>query len=61
MKPGDVFVLETPGGGGWGVEPAPAATAADGEQGVERLNSGSEPSTSTVVLQSASPQAGAHH
>lgn len=71
MKPGDVFVLETPGGGGWGVEPAPAATAADGEQGVERLNSGSEPSKSTVVLQSAvlqsavlqsaSPQAGAHH
>jgi 5-oxoprolinase (ATP-hydrolysing) len=61
MKPGDVFVLETPGGGGWGVEPAPAATAADGEQGLERLNSGSEPSTSTVVLQSASPQAGAHH
>jgi N-methylhydantoinase B/oxoprolinase/acetone carboxylase alpha subunit/N-methylhydantoinase A/oxoprolinase/acetone carboxylase beta subunit len=61
MKPGDVFVLETPGGGGWGVEPAPAATAVDGEQGVERLNSGSEPSTSTVVLQSASPQAGAHH
>ena len=61
MKPGDVFVLETPGGGGWGVEPAPAATAADGEQGLERLNSGSEPSKSTVVLQSASPQAGAHH
>jgi N-methylhydantoinase B/oxoprolinase/acetone carboxylase alpha subunit/N-methylhydantoinase A/oxoprolinase/acetone carboxylase beta subunit len=61
MKPGDVFVLETPGGGGWGVEPAPAATAADREQGVERLNSGSEPSTSTVVQQSASPQAGAHH
>jgi 5-oxoprolinase (ATP-hydrolysing) len=61
MKPGDVFVLETPGGGGWGVEPAPAATAADGEQGLERLNSGSEPSTSTVVLQSVSPQAGAHH
>jgi 5-oxoprolinase (ATP-hydrolysing) len=71
MKPGDVFVLETPGGGGWGVEPAPVATAADGEQGVERLNSGSEPSTSTVVLQSAvlqsavlqsaSPQAGAQH
>ena len=61
MKPGDVFVLETPGGGGWGVEPAPAATAADGEQGVERLNSGSEPSKSTVVLHSASPQAGAQH
>jgi len=61
MKPGDVFVLETPGGGGWGVEPAPAATAADGEQGLERLNSGSEPCMSTVVLQSASPQAGAQH
>ncbi|MEY4806851.1 MAG: hypothetical protein RLZZ206_1240, partial [Cyanobacteriota bacterium] len=61
MKPGDVFVLETPGGGGWGVESAPAATAVDGEQAVERLNSGSDPSTSTVVLQSASPQAGAHH
>ena len=61
MKPGDVFVLETPGGGGWGVEPAPAATAADGEQGLERLNNGSEPCMSTVVLQSASPQAGAHH
>ena len=61
MKPGDVFVLETPGGGGWGVEPAPAATAADREQGLERLNSGSEPSKSTVVLQSASPQAGAQH
>lgn len=61
MKPGDVFVLETPGGGGWGVEPAPAATAADGEQGLERLNNGSEPCMSTVVLQSASPQAGAQH
>jgi N-methylhydantoinase B/oxoprolinase/acetone carboxylase alpha subunit/N-methylhydantoinase A/oxoprolinase/acetone carboxylase beta subunit len=61
MKPGDVFVLETPGGGGWGVEPAPAATAADREQGLERLNSGSEPCKSTVVLQSASPQAGAQH
>ena len=61
MKPGDVFVLETPGGGGWGVEPAPAATAADGEQGLERLNNGSEPCMSTVVMQSASPQAGAQH
>ncbi len=61
MKPGDVFVLETPGGGGWGVEPAPAAFAGDGDQGMERLNSGSEPSTSTVVLQSASPQGGAQH
>jgi 5-oxoprolinase (ATP-hydrolysing) len=41
MEPGDLFVLETPGGGGWGVAPVP--------------------STSTVVLPSASPQAGAHH
>ena len=71
MEPGDVFVLETPGGGGWGVEPAPAPSAVNGEQGVERLNSGSVPGTSTVVLQSAvlqsavlqsvSPQAGAQH
>ena len=25
MQPGDQFVLETPGGGGWGVEAAPAS------------------------------------
>jgi 5-oxoprolinase (ATP-hydrolysing) len=60
MEPGDVLVLETPGGGGWGVAPVPAASAGDGEHDVERLNSGSEPCTSTVVLP-ASPQAGAQH
>jgi len=61
MEPGDLFVLETPGGGGWGVDPAPDDSVGDGEQGGERLSSGSEPSTSIVVVQSGSPQAGAQH
>ena len=26
MQPGDVFVIETPGGGGWGEAPTPAPT-----------------------------------
>jgi len=61
MEPGDLFVLETPGGGGWGVDPAPADSAGVREQGGERLSSGSEPSTSIVVVQSGAPQAGAQH
>ena len=61
MEPGDLFVLETPGGGGWGVDSAPADSAGDREPGGERLSSGSEPSTSIVVVQSGAPQAGAQH
>jgi 5-oxoprolinase (ATP-hydrolysing) len=59
MQPGDVFLLETPGGGGWGVEPALAESAVDGEQGVERMSSESEPNTIAAVRRSALPQAGA--
>ena len=42
MEPGDVFVLETPGGGGWGEAAAPADPA----------------SASDAALSPASPQAG---
>jgi len=59
MEAGDVFVLETPGGGGWGVDPAPLDGAADRDGGAQGPSSGSEPGTITAVLPSAPPQAGA--
>jgi len=31
MEPGDVFVLETPGGGGWGVDPAASGCGGEGQ------------------------------
>jgi 5-oxoprolinase (ATP-hydrolysing) len=59
MEAGDVFVLETPGGGGWGVDPAPVDGADDRDGGAVGPSSGSEPGTITAVLPSAPPQAGA--
>ena len=59
MEASDVFVLETPGGGGWGVDPAPLDGAADRDGGAQGPSSGSEPGTITAVLPSAPPQAGA--
>jgi len=35
LQPGDVVVLETPGGGGWGEDPATADPAGEREDGLE--------------------------
>jgi len=59
MQPGDVFVLETPGGGGWGLDPEPSAVSSDRQEGVEEVSRGSELSAITSVVRPTSPEAGA--
>jgi 5-oxoprolinase (ATP-hydrolysing) len=54
MEPGDGFVLETPGGGGWGLDPEASGARGDRQEAVQGESSGSEPSAITSVLPSAS-------
>jgi 5-oxoprolinase (ATP-hydrolysing) len=61
MEPGDVVVLETPGGGGWGVAPEASGAPVNGQEGVEVVPCGSDAEAGSIAsaVRPASPEAGA--